>query len=224
MKRAILTLGVVVLAFNLAAVAAGDGTLITTQPKAGGTVYGGAGPWVPPIFNNLALAYPSGLYYCCEGFLIAGPQNPASQPNVAEGLQFTTTKATTLHELVTSVNYILEAGTTNHFFIAIEGDASGLPSGNPLTYVKVTMNGQRYGTCCALQTKRVAGSKGFPLPAGSYWVVWYTDAGSDLYAEVNQEITDQVISKNVAYSNSNGVPGSWVPYPPTIQAPAIELK
>jgi hypothetical protein len=86
------------------------------------------------------------------------------------------------------------------------------------------MNGQRYGTCCALQTKRIAGSKGFPLPAGSYWVVWYTDTGSDLYAEVNQEITDQVSSKNVAYSDSNGVPGSWIPSLPTIQAPAVELK
>jgi hypothetical protein len=224
MKRAILTLGVVVLTFSLAAVAAGDRTLIATQPKAGGTVYGGAEPWVPPIFNNLALAYPSGLYYCCMGFLIAGPQNPASQPNVAEGMQFTTTKATTLHELVTSVNYILKAGTTTHFLVAIEADASGLPSGNPLTHVKVPMNGQSYGTCCALQKKRIGGSKGFPLPVGTYWLVWYTDTGSDLYAEVNQEITDQVSIKKVAYSDSNGVPGSWVPYLPTIQAPAVELK
>jgi len=114
MKRAILTLGLVVLAIGLVAVAQDNKTLITTRPKAGGTVSGGSEPWVP-IFNNLALAYPSGLYYCCVGFLIAGANSPASQPNVAEGLQFTTTRATTLHELVTNVNYILKAGTTNYF-------------------------------------------------------------------------------------------------------------
>jgi len=212
LKKTIAVLGVVVLALSLTAVAA-DNTRVTTQGKPGGTAYKAAGQdaSLPIIFSNLATKDPKGLYFCCEGNIISGPDNAYGYPAYAEAIQFVVTSATTLHKITTSVNYIAE-GTYTDFLFAIEADASGVPSGTALGSGpwKVTINSQTFGQCCATEVGKAKG--GLALAPGTYWVVWETEAASDLFAEVNVEVFDEVDSANVAYSASNGAAGSWTSY------------
>ena len=105
------------------------------------------------------------------------------------------------------------------FEFNIEADASGVPSGVPLNAApyKVTINSQTFGACCAVETKATGGAAGQSLAAGTYWIVWSaTSSTSDLAAEVNQAILDQVDSAVVAYSPSSGVTGSWTAYTTTL--------
>jgi hypothetical protein len=50
-----------------------------------------------------------------------------------------------------------------------------VPSGVPLNAApyKVTINSQKFGACCAVENKVIAGA-GKSLAAGTYWIVWWT--------------------------------------------------
>ena len=201
-----------VLALSLVSLAA-DKTLVTTKPVKGGhpAKVEQPNPQIVTLYSNLDGVL-TGVYYCCSGNIIAGPNNSESDPPFNEAVQFTLTSASHIKSIQTSVNYIA-AGTSTTFDLNIEADASGVPSGVPLNtrpYVK-SLDTQTFGACCATETKDISGP-GLSLPAGTYWVVWGTDASSDLFAEVNQGIHDQVDVTNVAYSESAGATGSWNAY------------
>lgn len=202
-----------VLALSLASVAA-DKTLVTTTPVKGGHAakVEQPSPGTITFYSNLDSGISTGLYYCCSGNIIAGPDNTESYPPYNEAVQFTLTSASHITSIKTSVNYIA-AGASTTFDLNIEADASGVPSGVPLNTnpYAVTVDAQTFGACCATETKTIFG-KGLSLPAGTYWVVWGTDASSDLFAEVNQAIHDQVDETNVAYSASAGATGTWTAY------------
>lgn len=212
-----------VLALSLASVAA-DKTLVTTKPVKGGQAakVEQPSPDTVTLYSNLD-GVVTGIYYCCSGNIIAGPDNTDGYPPYNEAVQFTLTAASHIKSIQTSVNYIV-AGTSTTFDLNIEADASGVPSGVPLNtrpYVK-TVDSQTFGGCCATETKNISGA-GLSLPAGTYWVVWGTDASSDLFAEVNQGIHDQVDETNVAYSASSGATGSWSAYQTTLPF-AVSVK
>ena len=198
MKRTIMMLSIVVLAISLTAVAADHRGLVTTQPKAGGTPYKDVEPMGTQIFNNLALDNPKGVYFCCSGYIVAGPSNPEGF-YYWEALQFTLANPATVNTIKTSVNYILQGNTTD-FLLSIQADASGIPSGTPLGSGPwtVDIDSQTYGQCCALETTNISG--GLQLAAGTYWVVWSTESDSDLFAEVNVEVKDGVDETNAAYN------------------------
>jgi hypothetical protein len=199
---------------------AADRTLVTTKPVKGGHAAKAErlDPALILLFGNLASADPKGLYYCCSGNIIAGPNNPDSFSPYSEAIQFTLASASHVKSIATSVNYIT-AGVDTQFEFNIEADASGVPSGTPLNAhpYKTTINSQTFGACCEVETKATGGTAGQSLAAGTYWIVWSaTSSTSDLAAEVNQAILDQVDSAVVAYSASSGVTGSWTAYTTTL--------
>lgn len=212
MKRTIVVLIAAVLAFSLAAVAA-DNTRVTTQGKPGGTPYKGVGPMTAPIFTNLATKDPKGVYFCCDGGYLFGPNNSLGFSSYSEAIQFPLTSATTIHKITTSVNYLVGAGVYTDFLFAIEADASGVPSGTPLGKGPwaVSMDSQIFGQCCAVEVGKL--KPALNLPAGTYWMVWTTESSSDLTAEINFEVLDGVDFVNVAVSDANGAAGSWTASP-----------
>jgi hypothetical protein len=207
-----------VFALSLVSLAA-DRTLVTTKPVKGGHAAKAErlDPTAVTLFSNQASADPKGLYYCCSGNIIAGPSNPDGFSPFSEAVQFTLASASHVKSISTSVNYI-SPGVDTQFEFNIEADASGVPSGTPLNAApyKVTINSQTFGACCAVESKFIAGA-GKGLKAGTYWIVWSaTSSTSDLAAEVNQAILDQVDSAVVAYSPSSGITGSWTAYTTTV--------
>jgi hypothetical protein len=209
---------VCVFALSVVSLAA-DRTLVTTKPVKGGHAATAERrePAGIPLFSNMASLDPKGLYYCCSGNIIAGPANPDGFSPFSEAIQFTLASASHVKSIATSVNYITQ-GTNTQFQFDIEADASGVPSGVPLNAhpYKVTINSQTFGACCAIETKILAGA-GQSLAAGTYWIVWSaTSSTSDLAAEVNTAILDQVDAATVAYSTSGGATGSWTAYTTTL--------
>lgn len=212
-----------VLALSLVSLAA-DRTLVTTKPVKGGHV----AKVQPPSPDTLYLldnfdAIPTGIYYCCSGNVIAGPNNTDSEPPYNEAIQFTLASASHVTGIATAVSYIIPATSTT-FEMNIEADASGVPSGTPLNAHPYTMtvDSEAFGACCAIETKGIFHG-GLSLAAGTYWVVWGTSSSSDLFAEVNQSIHDQVTAVNVAYSPSSGAAGTWTGYTTTLPF-AVRVK
>jgi len=212
--RIIGKLSVVVLILSIVALAANKGPVkLTAKGKAGGTPYQQVfdGKKKPlPLFTNMAADNPKGLYFCCSGWELTGPNWPYSEYGYQwVAVQFTLAKARTAHRLTTSVTYF-EAGTYTDFLLSIQADANGIPSGTPLGNGPwtVPVDSQSFGQCCSVEVANIAG--GLPLTAGTYWVVWSTEAASDLYAGINDEVLDAVDTNNVAYySSENGV---WYSY------------
>jgi len=217
MKKLIAVVSLVVLGLSLTAMAADHRNMVRTEPKAG-TAYKAPIEATAPVYNNLDVAYPKGVYYPDSGWYIVGAKNTYGIPNFAEGEQFTLSAAATVSKVVTGVNYAA-SGTYTDFWVAIEADSSGVPSGTPIAKTKITVDSQTFGACCAVESKHLSAS----LAAGTYWIVWYTDKNSDLVAEVNVSIQDMVDSQNFAYSESNGAAGTWTAYT-DIFGMAAELK
>jgi hypothetical protein len=217
MKKMFARVVLCVLALSLVSLAA-DNTVVTTSPVKGGqpAKVERDSPAFVPLFTTMASADPKGLYYCCSGNYVVGPNNSSGIPPFAEAAQFVLTKASHIKQISTSVNYAGTVGTSTQFELSIQQDASGVPSGTKLAAYKVNVNSQAFGACCAVENVNLTGA-GKALAAGTYWVVWSsTSATSDLISEVNQAILDEVDAANVAYSASNGVTGSWNAYTTTL--------
>jgi hypothetical protein len=212
-----------VLALSLVSLAA-DRTLVTTHPVKGGHVarVEPLDPSTITLFSNFD-DVSTGIYYCCSGNIIAGPNNIDGSPPYNEAIQFTLASASHIKSLATAVNYIVP-GTSTTFQFNIEADASGVPSGTPINAhpYTLTIDSQSFGGCCQKEVKFLAGA-GLSLAAGTYWVVWGTDSSSDLFAEVNVAIHDQVHAVNVAFSASSGATGTWNPYTSTLPF-AVKVK
>jgi hypothetical protein len=212
-----------VLALSLVSLAA-DRTLVTTKPAKGGHVtrVEPPSPDTLTLFSNFDTNV-TGTYYCCSGNVVAGPNNADGEPPFNEGIQFTLGSASHITGLATAVSYIVP-GTSTTFQMNIEADASGVPSGTPINAhpYNVTVDSEVFGGCCQIESHEIFGG-GLSLPAGTYWVVWGTSATSDLFAEVNQAIHDQVNAVNVAYSSTGGGAGSWNGYSTTLPF-AVRVK
>jgi hypothetical protein len=201
-----------VLALSLASLAA-DRTVVTTKPVKGGHAakVEAPDPTVITLFSNFD-SNATGTYYCCSGNIIVGPDNTEGDPPYNEAIQFTLASASHITKIGTSVNYIVP-GVSTQFEFNVEADASGVPSGTPINThpYKVNIDSQTFGACCETETKGL-GPGGLSLAAGTYWVVWGTASNSDLFAEVNIAIHNQVTPATVAYSETSGSTGSWNAY------------
>jgi hypothetical protein len=208
----------------MVALAANKGPVkLTTNGKTGGTPYQQVldhKKGVPPLFSNLANDNPKGLYFCCSGWELTGPDWPYGEYGYQwVAIQFTLAKAATAHKITTSVTYF-EQGTYTDFLLSIQADANGIPSGTPLGTGPwtVTVDSQSFGQCCSVEVQKKIG---LPLAAGTYWVVWSTEAASDLYAGINNEVKDAVDAQNVAYYSSSE--GQWYSYGSN-DGPAVEVR
>lgn len=222
--RTITKLGAFVLVLSMVALAADKGPVkLTANAKAGGTPYKGMSDSSKrvPLFTNLATDNPNGLYFCCSGWELTGPDWPYGQYGYQwVAVQFTTTKPRIVHRLTTSVTYF-ETGSYTDFLLSIQADAGGIPSGTPLGTGPwaVTVDSESFGQCCSTEFEKV--TPGLQLPAGTYWVVWSTEASSDLYAGINYEVLDGVDTVNVAYYSSANA--QWYSYGAN-DAPAVQVQ
>jgi hypothetical protein len=166
---------------------------IASKPASGNTLY-----------NNIAYDNPRGLYFCCEGATISGPN---SELNVEywEAQGFVPTADSHATNIAVLISYL--SGTFTDVILSLNADCSGVPCSTPLEQWTLTLSTQTFGSCCAIEAQTVSPS--VSLTAGSqYWVVASTESDSDIWAAWNTEILNGVDKTNVSFftpANTNWV-------------------
>lgn len=205
MKRTVACAVLCVFALSLVSLAA-DNRAVSAKPRGGKAAHESKTPASVPIFRNLAGA--KNLYWCCNGYIVAGSGNIYGYPPYQEAIQFTTTTATKVHAFRTEVAYLIQGSATT-FNMSVQTDASGIPSGTVVAGpVEMTVDSQGFGGCCSSVSGKATTAS---LPAGTYWMVWAADSGSDLVAEVNVADRDEVDPANLAYFDGS----NWNAYQST---------
>jgi hypothetical protein len=159
----------------------------TYQPPAGDTV----------IYNNFS-TYPLGVYWCCSGWTISGPNSPIGA-TYADGMPFTPAANGTVNRIAVAVGYVTG---TNGVTVSLNNDAGGLPGS---VIGKFDLSGlPAFGSCCVTEFK--ASGHGAPVTAGTqYWVVVQTSNNTaDTWDAWNENDTNQTI-QTFAFDNN----GSW---------------
>jgi len=163
-------------------------------------------PFVEPvalttIAGNLS-KYPNGVYFCCYGNTISGP-NSALGTAYWAAIPFTPTADTSVRAIEVSVGYIEGA---NGVTISLNADASGVP-GAQIAGGDV-LGLQPYGDCCQLAVAK--GRGGVPVNAGTqYWVVVSTSSNlSTAFDAWAFNSTDMRALPIAFYSSSSGVWGA----------------
>lgn len=204
MKRTVACVVLAVFALSLVSLAADRAVRAT--PRGGKANHEAASPMFATVYSNLAGA--KNLYWCCNGYLIVGSGNPYGYPAYQEALQITTKTNHKVHSLKTEVAYDIQ-GTATTFNVSIQTDNGGVPSGTVVVGpVEMNVDSQFFGGCCSAVTGSVSATA---LPAGTYWIVWAADSGSDLFAEVNVQDKNEVDARNVAFFDGT----QWNPYQTT---------
>lgn len=144
---------------------------IATQPTSHMTLPPNPDAGLTTIAGNLS-KYPYGVYFCCYGFTISGPDSIIGA-TYWDAIPFKPTSNVTATKLEASVGFVTG---TNSVALSLNADNNGLP-GNVLATADASNLGT-FGDCCTLAV--VGGSKaGIALTAGTqYWVVVYTDTTS----------------------------------------------
>jgi hypothetical protein len=179
-------------------------TTIVTTPSGVRTPYVDDNAGLSVIFSNLATDYPNGLYWCCQGVTVSGPNSPFFV-EWWHAAAFTPTTNATVAKVTVSVGYLAGNGKIN---LSLNADDGGIP-GAVLEQWTLYKLGEA-GTCCTVQSRKTAG---VALTAGQqYWIVASTDADSSVWAAWNQADNDQVSSfLNAGYTNQFGAP-AWQSY------------
>jgi hypothetical protein len=156
------------------------------------------------IFSNIAVKYPMGLYFCCSGATIAGPDSPLGSQSWP-AMQFTPTADAIVQEIDVAVQLI---SGTDLVDIALYDDAKGLP-GKLLKKFKASGFGN-IGGCCGLSVGKdrtgIAVKGGMP-----YWIAIITDGkATDAFANWAFNSTDQLaavpsaVNKGAGWQNNGG--------------------
>ncbi|HEX3651677.1 MAG TPA: choice-of-anchor R domain-containing protein [Rhizomicrobium sp.] len=158
-------------------------------------------PLAPPkgltvVFNNIGKKYPDGVYFCCDGLTIAGPDSIEGQ-TVWPAIAFTPAADVTVTRVDLALGY--DDHGANDVAVSIAADSGGLP-GTLLETVHVS-NLPEFGDCCAITRAKF---KGIKLSAGQqYWVVAGTDANdSTAFAAWALNTTEQI--KTVRFAENIG--------------------
>jgi hypothetical protein len=152
------------------------------------------------IAGNLS-RYPYGVYFCCYGFTISGPQSFLGTAYWI-AIPFTPTANYTVNQLRASVAWG-EDGTEG-VTLSLNADSSGLP-GSVLFGRNLTTLGD-FGDCCTLAV--ASDATGVPITAGTqYWVVASTSASTattfDAWAFNSTDMRDYT------YAGYNSTSGTW---------------
>jgi|SRR5580704_7520923 hypothetical protein len=210
--RIVLVLSVLTLA-GIVALAAGSRGIVTTQDgrmtiATHGTTH--VTPYVEPaglttIAGNLS-KYPFGVFFCCYGYTISGPQSTFGEAYWV-AVPFTPSANYTVKALEASVGF---AGGVNGVTLSLNADASGLP-GPALASANVT-NLEGFGECCTLAIGK--DSAGVSINQGTqYWLVVSTSTSTatsfDAWALNSTDMRSYSFaaynSKTGAWGNSGGV-------------------
>ena len=207
--RIALVLSVLALAGMAALAAGGHHGIVTSQDGRLSMVKPGAThvkPWNEPsgateIAGNLS-RYPYGVYFCCYGYTISGPQSFLGEAYWA-AVPFTPSANYNVTKVEASVAWG-ESGP-NGVTLSLNNDANGVP-GTAIVSDNASNLGD-FGDCCTLVVGQ--GSPGVPVNAGTqYWVVISTSAATattfDAWAFNS---TDMRETYPLAFYNSGS--GTW---------------
>jgi hypothetical protein len=162
------------------------------------------------IFSNIGTDYPKGLYFCCYGSTISGPNSELAATYWAAAA-FTPTADATVTEIDAGVGYV--AGT-NSVTLSLYTDTGGVPG----TLIKSFTSGALgdFGSCCTLAV--ASDKKGIAVTAGTqYWLTVTTSKAEDsTFAAWSFNSTDQTVPVNEAYNDGSG----WTSYS---GAPAVSF-
>jgi hypothetical protein len=195
-------------------------TTIVTHPAATRQPYVKDNAGLTTIFDNLGGKYPDGVYWCCTGYNIWGPDNTLLKPPIEfwEAAAFTPSTSLNVTKIEVAVGYQEYTGEKySDVLLSLNNDNAGVP-GTAIHTWKVT-NMPDFGSCCAVDTK---GNTGIPVTAGTqYWLVVSTEKKSDVYAVWNLNDTLQLSSEAITaatYCYSKGTAcgssnGKWSAYP-----------
>jgi len=205
------------LVVSLALLLAGATTMAMAQNEGGdsGTVVRGKNAWMaivtqparpspaptttpdskPPgqvtIYGHLADAYPNGLYWCCGGYNVMGPNSGVGVQWMAAA--FTPSANHTVTQIDVGAGF--SQGTTNGIVLSLNLDNKGKPGKALKTW---NISGlPRFGVCCGLTTGTASG---IPITGGKqYWVVLKTNSSElDTVDGWNFDDTDQVNNATIA--------------------------
>lgn len=135
------------------------------------------------IFDNIGFKYPDGLYFCCGGQTVSGPDsNPGTNWTA---MQFTPAGDATIKTIDIGVNRVAGA---DRIILNVAKDKDGVP-GKVIAHYPLTGLGT-FGECCQLAEQRMK----IKVKGGTpYWVFLSTDDQSkDTWAAWAFNTTDQV--------------------------------
>ena len=204
----------IVLAFSLSALAATrDGVVVSkdgrttfaTHPAKTSHPYSDVKePGATANYNNFAVKYPDGVYWCCEGYTISGPDSIIGE-QIWEAAGFTATTAT-ITKVKFAVGYV--TGTTTDVIVSLAADSGSGTPGTTLKSWKQKLNtSEPFGDCCSVNSKNIS----VPVTIGDpYWITVTTETTSDIWAAWNLNDTLQLSTDAIplAYNEGSG----WVGY------------
>jgi len=150
------------------------------------------------IAGSLNTHHPYGLYFCCFGWTVSGPNSPGGQM-IWIAVPFTPSANATVKKVEAAIGYI---SGTNKIVLSVNSDNNGLP-GNALATFHVK-NVPALGSCCKLATGTSAA--GIPVTQGvQYWLVVSTDShDADFYGAWDMSATDMR-----SYASAVNPDGTW---------------
>lgn len=149
------------------------------------------------IFSNLATTYPNGLYWCCTGYNVMGPNSGAGVQWMAAA--FTPDANHTVTQIDVGAGYSQQG--TNGIVVSLNLDRNGKPGKALKKWVASGL--PSFGTCCGLVT--VSDNSGIQVNGGQqYWIVLSTNKSeTDTVDGWNVDDTDQVnMSTLASYSGT----------------------
>jgi hypothetical protein len=208
---ALAVLSLVVLALSLSAFAAGkdgvvlskDGKMtIATERSKVSKPYTDVKNNLTKDYNNLGSAYPDGVYWCCTGATISGPNSIiGAEYWAAEGF---TANTSTIKNVKVAVGYV--TGNTTDVIVSLNADNGGVP-GAALKHWKSTVTSNAFGSCCGVEAHGINVSV---TPGTQYWIVVSTEADSDIWAAWNVNDTLQLFSDAIPTASYQS--GTWYGY------------
>lgn len=208
-KRVLVALAALAFAGSAASAAGVNGATLSKDKRTTSVAVGSghfsptALPHKETAFSNVGTKYPKGLYFCCYGNTISGPDSIVGAA-YSVALQFTPASDMTAKEIDAGVGW---AAGTNAVNLAIYDDAGGLP-GNMLDGGQATGLGI-FGDCCTMAVANVRAK----LTGGTpYWVV--VSADGDTWDAWAFNSTDEIDIVTAAYNGGSGwQAGGAVPAP-----------
>jgi len=202
------------LAFAASAALADPGKVSVSKDRLSVSVSPGTGIFIAPrlaparetaLVSNLGTKYPNGMYYCCDGGLIGGPNSLEGQ--VWQAVQFTAHENFKATDIEVGLSYL---SGTNGAHVGLWTDKHGKPG-------KEVMGGDvdnlpNIGGCCV--TTHVLEPADYPIKNnGTYWCIISTSSANlNAVAVWNYNTTDQTTMVITAVNKGTGwVVGSRVP-------------
>jgi hypothetical protein len=176
---------------RVASVTHGSGFYVPPPPHNDGSV---------PVFSNIGTKYPLGLYFCCSGATVSGPDSEIGFQSWP-AMQFTPAADVSVTEIDVAVERITG---TDEIDIGLYTDANGVPGTLLKSFTATGLQGN--GGCCGFAVGR--DKQGIPIAGGTpYWVAVTTDTGAtDTFGNWMFNTTDQLDAVPSAVNKGSG----WV--------------